>query len=134
MGGEHSGVTEATTDIVIECAYFSPEAIGATGRKLGLTSDARSRFERGVDPGFLGDGLALATQMVLDLCGGEPSQAVTAGEPPLTDRTVSYDPALTRTLAGVEVGQERQRGILSLLGFGVGRNSVGEGTGGGVGV
>src|SRR3546814_13238396 len=73
MGGEHSGVTEATTDIVIECAYFSPEAIGATGRKLGLTSDARSRFERGVDPGFLGDGLALATPMVLDLSGGGPS-------------------------------------------------------------
>ena len=117
MGGEHSGVTEATTDIVIECAYFSPEAIGATGRKLGLTSDARSRFERGVDPGFLEHGLALATQLVLDLCGGEPSQAVKAGEPPLTDRIVSYDPALTRKLAGVEVETARQREILSSLGF-----------------
>src|SRR3546814_4052391 len=119
MGGEHSGVTEATTDIVIECAYFSPEAIGATGRKLGLTSDARSRFERGVDPGFLGDGLALATQMVLDLCGGEPSQAVTASEPPLTDRTVSFDHALTRKLAGVGVETARQREILYLRGVSV---------------
>src|SRR3546814_11264772 len=102
MGGEHSGVTEATTDIVIECAYFSPEAIGATGRKLGLTSDARSRFDRGVDPGFLGDGLALSTQMVLALCGGEPSQPVTAGDTPLTDRAVPYAPARPRKRAGGE--------------------------------
>src|SRR3546814_2008148 len=83
MGGAHSGVSEATTDIVIECAYFTPEPIGATGRKLGLTSDARSRFERGVDPAFLDAGMALATRMVLDLCGGEPSTLVAAGKPPV---------------------------------------------------
>src|SRR3546814_3986409 len=107
MCGDHSVVTAATTDIVIECAYFSPEAIGATGRKLGLTSDARSRFERGVDPGFLGDGLAIATKMGLDLCGGEPSQAGTAGERPLKHRTASYAPALTRKPAGVEAETAR---------------------------
>src|SRR3546814_6042018 len=109
MCGDHSVVTAATTDIVIECAYFSPESIGATGRKLGLTSAARSRFERGVDPGFLGDGLALATQMVLDLCGAEPSQAGTAGKPPLTDRTDTHVPRLTRKPAGVEVENAGQR-------------------------
>lgn len=119
MGGEHSGVTETTTDVVIECAFFDPAAIGATGRRLGLTSDARSRFERGVDPAFLVDGLALATQMVLDLCCGEASQIVKAGEPPLTDKTLSYDPALTEKLAGVRVDAATQKAILSSLGFAV---------------
>ena len=89
MGGEHSGVTEATTDILIECAYFDPEHIARTGQKLALTSDARSRFERGVDPAFLDAGIALATEMALELTGGEPSEIVRAGQPPLetlTDR------------------------------------------------
>src|SRR3569623_105091 len=81
MGGEHSGVTEATTDILIECAYFDPERIALSGQKLGLTSDARSRFERGVDPAFVEPGLALATHMAIDLAGGEASETVRAGEP-----------------------------------------------------
>src|SRR6185369_9394953 len=81
MGGEHSGVTEATTDILIECAYFDPGHIALSGQKLGLTSDARSRFERGVDPAFLEPGLALATAMAIELAGGEPSQPVHAGAP-----------------------------------------------------
>ena len=68
MGGEHSGVSETTTDVVIECAYFDPDHIARTGQKLGLTSDARQRFERGVDPAFLDDGLAIATKLVLDHC------------------------------------------------------------------
>ncbi len=117
MGGAHSGVVESTTDIVIECAYFAPEAIGATGRKLGLTSDARSRFERGVDPAFLGAGMALATRMVLDLCGGEASKVVEAGRAPVPDKVVDYDPALTEKLAGVAVSGARQKEILSRLGF-----------------
>jgi phenylalanyl-tRNA synthetase beta chain len=70
MGGEHSGAQEGTSEVLIECAWFTPEAIAKTGQKLALTSDARSRFERGVDPAFLDDGLSIATQMVLDLCGG----------------------------------------------------------------
>src|SRR3546814_19772586 len=77
MGGEHSGVTEATTDIVLECAYFTPAANGAPGRKLALTSDARPRFQRGVDPGFPGDGLRPPQPRVLDVAGGDPSTAVT---------------------------------------------------------
>ena len=70
MGGEHSGVSETTTDVLIECAYFDPEHIARTGQKLGLTSDARTRFERGVDPAFLDDGLAIATHLVSSICGG----------------------------------------------------------------
>ena len=74
MGGEHAGVSEDTTDVLLEIAYFDPERIARTGQKLGLTSDARSRFERGVDPAFLDDGLAMLTGLILDICGGEASR------------------------------------------------------------
>jgi phenylalanyl-tRNA synthetase beta chain len=70
MGGEDSGVSEATTDVVVECAYFTPESIARTGQKLGLTSDARQRFERGVDPAFLDEGLEIATWLIVQHCGG----------------------------------------------------------------
>ena len=73
MGGEDSGVSADTTDVMLEVAYFTPERIARTGQALGLTSDARSRFERGVDPAFLDDGLAILTGLILDICGGEPS-------------------------------------------------------------
>jgi phenylalanyl-tRNA synthetase beta chain len=119
MGGEHSGVTEATTDILIECAYFDPEHIALTGQKLGLTSDARSRFERGVDPGFVEPGLQLATRMAIELAGGEPSEVVRAGSPPLEKRTVSYRPARALELGGIEVPEPRQHSILESLGFAV---------------
>ena len=76
MGGEQSGVSDTTTDVLIECAYFTPETIARTGQALGLTSDARQRFERGVDPAFLADGLAIATQLVRSICGGAPSEAI----------------------------------------------------------
>ena len=117
MGGEHSSVTEATTDVVIECAYFDPDTIARTGQKLGLTSDARSRFERGVDPAFLETGLQLATQMALDLAGGEPSEPVRAGAAPIEERSVAYQARRTLELGGVDVSEERQRDILSRLGF-----------------
>jgi len=119
MGGERSGVTGATTDVLIECAYFSPEAIARTGQKLGLASDARSRFERGVDPQFLGTGLAIATRLVLDICGGAPTAATEAGTPPAGTKALRYDPALTGRLAGIAVEPDRQRAILSALGFGI---------------
>jgi phenylalanyl-tRNA synthetase beta chain len=117
MGGEHSGVSEATTDILIECAYFDPESIALTGQKLGLTSDARSRFERGVDPAFVGPGLDLATRMAIDLAGGEASEVVRAGEPPKPDKVVAYRPARTRELGGVDVHEAEQKAILARLGF-----------------
>lgn len=117
MGGEHSGVSETTTDVVIECAYFDPDHIARTGQKLGLTSDARQRFERGVDPAFLDDGLAIATKLVLDHCGGTPSGITRAGEPPVQQRSISYDPELSLKLGGLEIPAERQRVILEKLGF-----------------
>ena len=120
MGGEHSGVSDATTDVVIECAYFDPDHIARTGQKLALTSDARQRFERGVDPAFLDDGLAIATRLVLDHCGGTASAITRAGEPPLAQRTISYDPHLASDLGGLHVAPERQARILLSLGFTIG--------------
>ena len=120
MGGEHSGVTEATTDVLLEIAYFDPERIGVTGRKLGLASDARTRFERGVDPAFLDDGLALLTSLIQRICGGEASEVVRAGQPPVEPKVVAFDPALTRDLGGIDVAQDEQRRILTALEFGVG--------------
>lgn len=117
MGGEHSGCSETTTDVLIECAYFNPEHIARTGQKLMLTSDARTRFERGVDPAFLEDGLAIATRMVLDLCGGTASGVTRAGAPPQVGMTVRYDPQLAQTLGGLAIPSERQRAILESLGF-----------------
>lgn len=121
MGGEESGVTAATTDIFIECAYFDPERIALSGQKLGLTSDARQRFERGADPAFVEAGLQLATQMVLELAGGEPSQIVRAGTPPVPGKVVEYRPGRCLELAGVDVPEDRQADILQRLGFTVTR-------------
>ena len=120
MGGEHSGVSDATTDVLIECAYFDPDHIARTGQKLALTSDARQRFERGVDPAFLDDGLAIATRLVLDHCGGTPSGFTRAGEPPLAQRTIPYAPHLASDLGGLHVAPERQARILLSLGFTIG--------------
>ena len=117
MGGEHSGVSETTTDVIIECAYFAPEAIARTGQKLGLTSDARQRFERGVDPAFLDDGLAIATFLVQQICGGKASSVTRAGEPPVVAKTIAYDPKLAETLGGLAVEPARQKAILESLGF-----------------
>jgi phenylalanyl-tRNA synthetase beta chain len=117
MGGENSGVSESTTDVMLEVAYFTPDRIARTGQALGLTSDARSRFERGVDPAFLDDGLAILTALMLDVCGGEASTVVRAGHPPVERRTISLDFRRTKSLGGIDVPGERQREILEGLGF-----------------
>jgi len=119
MGGEHSGVTEGTTDVLLEIAYFDPERIGVTGRKLGLASDARTRFERGVDPAFLDDGLALLTSLIQRICGGEASEVIRAGEPPIAPKVIAFDPGLTARLGGVDVGEAEQRRILEALDFAI---------------
>ncbi|TAD82947.1 MAG: phenylalanine--tRNA ligase subunit beta [Sphingomonadales bacterium] len=120
MGGEHSGVSETTTDVLLEIAYFDPARIGATGRKLGLSSDARTRFERGVDPAFLDEGLDLLTGLIVEFAGGQPSEVVRAGSPPAQAKVVAFDPGLTLRLGGVDVPEGEQQRILESLGFVVG--------------
>ena len=119
MGGEHSGVSAGTTDVLLEIAYFDPERIGVTGRKLGLTSDARTRFERGVDPAFLADGLAILTDLIVRICGGTPSAVVRAGRPPVEPKIVPFEPSLTQRLGGIEIDNAEQRRILEALDFAI---------------
>lgn len=119
MGGEDSGVSDETTDVLLEIAYFDPSRIGATGRKLGLASDARTRFERGVDPEFLDGGLDLLTGLIVELAGGSPSEVVRAGSPPADAKVIAFDPGLTLRLGGVAVAEDEQRRILESLGFSV---------------
>ncbi len=118
-GGEQSGCTEATTDILLEVAYFDPERIARTGQALNLTSDARQRFERGVDPAFLDDGLELITALILMYCGGVASEVVRAGAPPVAPRSIAYHPSRATQLGGVDVAEDKQRLILVALGFSV---------------
>jgi phenylalanyl-tRNA synthetase beta chain len=117
MGGEASGCSEATTDVLIESALWNEINIAQTGRKLGINSDARYRFERGVDPAFMLPGLELATKMVLDLCGGTPSEVTVAGtaEPP--ERIVDFPQSELKRLAGLAVPLVETRRVLERLGF-----------------
>ncbi|QCO55641.1 phenylalanine--tRNA ligase subunit beta [Pseudorhodobacter turbinis] len=117
MGGEASGCTEETTDVFLESAYWDPITIATTGRALKINSDARYRFERGVDPAFTLPGLHLATQMVLDLCGGEVSTVVSDGAAINTARCYKFDPARTASLVGMEIAESAQRQTLTALGF-----------------
>lgn len=117
MGGAHSGCSDTTTDVLLEIAYFTPERIAKTGQALALTSDARTRFERGVDPGFMGYGIELVTSLILEICGGVASEIVKAGELPLEPRKIAFVPMLTVTLGGVSVDDDTQKAILSRLGF-----------------
>ncbi len=117
MGGEASGCTEATTDVLIESALWDPLNIAQTGRKLGIHSDARYRFERGVDPTFTLPGLELATAMVLELCGGEPSEIIVAGEVPDPKTVIEFPVSEIRRLAGIDPSIAEVSQILEDLGF-----------------
>jgi phenylalanyl-tRNA synthetase beta chain len=117
MGGEATGCSEATTDVLIESAVWDELAIAQTGRKLGITSDARYRFERGVDPAFMLPGLELATRMVLDLCGGTPSTTIVTAEPHAADRVIDFPLDTVARLAGVEVSLAELKRVLARLGF-----------------
>jgi len=117
MGGELSGCTDDTTDVFLESAYWDPITIAATGRALKINSDARYRFERGVDPAFTLPGLELATRMVLDLCGGEPSEITLDGAVPDTARAYRFDPARVVSLVGMDIPEATQRATLEALGF-----------------
>jgi phenylalanyl-tRNA synthetase beta chain len=119
MGGEHSGCSESTTDVLLEVAYFTPERIAKTGQALALTSDARTRFERGVDPAFLEIATDIITQLILEICGGEASEMVQAGSPPIAPRNIAYDTGHCLRLGGIDVAPEKQKQILESLGFSV---------------
>jgi phenylalanyl-tRNA synthetase beta chain len=121
IGGEASGCTDETRNVFIESAYFDPLRTAKTGRKTGLHSDARYRFERGVDPAFVVPGLEMATRLILDLCGGEASDALVAGAPPIERRTVAFPPSETKRLTGIDVKPEQAEEILTALGFKVSR-------------
>ncbi|GJL90438.1 phenylalanine--tRNA ligase subunit beta [Hyphococcus sp.] len=117
MGGEDSGCSADTKNVFIECAYFDPLRTAKTGRKTGIASDARYRFERGVDPEFVVPGIEMATRLVLDLCGGEPSEIELAGSIPQTDNTVLFPPSEVKRLTGMDVAPEKAEKILTALGF-----------------
>ncbi len=117
MGGEASGCDENTTDVLIESALWVPHNIAQTGRKLGINSDARYRFERGVDPAFTRPGLDLATQMVLDLCGGTASQVVLAGSTETNEKPIDFPLDEIKRLTGLDVTLAETKRILGALGF-----------------
>lgn len=117
MGGEASGCDETTTDVLIESALWNAINIAQTGRRLGINSDARYRFERGVDPAFMVPGLELATELVLELCGGTPSEIVVTGKTHGDDRIIDFPLSEVKRLAGIEVPLVEVRRILSHLGF-----------------
>lgn len=116
IGGEASGSTEETKNVLIESAYFDPLRTAATGRKTGLVTDARYRFERGVDPESVLPGLDLATQMIVKLCGGKPSKATVAGTVPDPRHAIVFDPARVEKLSGLALPTEEIRTILETLG------------------
>jgi phenylalanyl-tRNA synthetase beta chain len=117
MGGEKTGCSEATTDVLIESALWEPLNIAQTSRKLGINSDASYRFERGVDPAFMLPGLELATRMVLDLCGGAASEVTVAGHAEAPERVIDFPLAEISRLAGLAVPLPELRRVLERLGF-----------------
>lgn len=117
MGGEQTGCSDQTVNVFLESAYWDMIAVATAGRALKVNSDARYRFERGVDPAFTPAGLEQATQMILDLCGGEASEVVTAGAIPDTRRSYKLEPARVVSLVGMQIPEAQQRATLEALGF-----------------
>ncbi|MGX9178912.1 phenylalanine--tRNA ligase subunit beta [Mesorhizobium sp. BHbdii] len=117
MGGEHSGCDENTTDVLIESALWDPITTARTGRTLGIISDARYRFERGVDPEFMVPGVELATKLVLDFCGGTPTETEVVGYAGHVEKIVSFPLSEVKRLTGIEVPRDGSLAILSRLGF-----------------
>jgi phenylalanyl-tRNA synthetase beta chain len=117
MGGSSTGCSETTTEVFVESAWFDPIRTAQTGRATGITSDAQYRFARGVDPGFVVPGLELATKLILELCGGEPSDIRVAGEIPAPVPAVEFDPAYVTRLSGLTLPADESVAILKALGF-----------------
>jgi len=117
MGGEETGCSETTADVLIESALWEPLNIAQTGRRLGINSDARYRFERGVDPNFMVPGLELATQMVLEICGGTASEIVVTDQPRAEDRPIDFPVDEVKRLTGLDVSLTETKRVLGHLGF-----------------
>ena len=117
MGGEVSGCDETTTDVLIESALWDPYNIARTGRDLGIITDARYRFERGVDPAYMAEGMELATRLVLELCGGDPTEPVIVGYEPPVAKVVEFPISEVKRLTGIEVARADSLDILTRLGF-----------------
>jgi phenylalanyl-tRNA synthetase beta chain len=117
IGGEKTGCSEATADVLIESALWEPANISQTSRRLGINSDAGYRFERGVDPAFVLPGLELATRMVLDFCGGTPSEVTIAGSVETPERVIDFPPSEIKRLAGIALPLPEVRRVLERLGF-----------------
>jgi phenylalanyl-tRNA synthetase beta chain len=117
MGGESTACSDATTDVFVESAWFDPIRTAQTGRVTGITSDAQYRFARGIDPQFVVPGLELATALILDLCGGEPSEVRVAGEAPASPGPIEFDRSYVKKLSGLTVDRARIDKILADLGF-----------------
>lgn len=119
MGGTYSGSSEKTVNVLVESAYFDPVRTGQTGRRHGILSDARYRFERGIDPKSCISGADLATKMILDICGGEASELTLAGAEPDPKLTIAFDTARIEKLTALKVEPDRARAILETLGFAI---------------
>ena len=113
MGGAGSGTYDDTTNVFLECAWFDPIRTALTGRKYGIESDARYRFERGVDPATVQDGIEIATRLILDMCGGEPSDVVLTGKEPVISKTITMRPERVRELGGVDIPESEVADILN---------------------
>lgn len=117
MGGIDSGTYETTTNVFLECAWFDPVRTAMTGRKYAIESDARYRFERGVDPDTVLDGIEIATKLIIDLCGGEASEVTITGEVPVISKTLTMRPERVKELGGVDIPKEEIINILERLSF-----------------
>lgn len=119
IGGERTGCTLETTNVFVEAAYFDADQIRQTGQKMRIDSDAKYRFERGIDPRSCEWGMEVATRLILDICGGEPSEVVVTGQAPKADKPIQFDPSHVKKLGGVDIKTEDQVDILMNLGFDV---------------
>ncbi|MEO0543018.1 MAG: phenylalanine--tRNA ligase subunit beta [Pseudomonadota bacterium] len=119
MGGEESGCDETTTDVLIESALWNPMNVARTGRDLGIITDARYRFERGVDPEYMVDGMELATQLVMQLCGGTPTEPEIIGYKGYKAKQINFPYSEVKRLTGIDVANSESADILTRLGFGV---------------
>ncbi len=124
VGGSSTGCTESTKNVFLEVAWFEPVAVARTGQALTVDSDARSRFERTVDPLFVLPGAEMATRMILELCGGEASEITVAGSAPDLVREIAFAPEDVQRIGGADVDAVKAESILNALGFIVAKNST----------